>query len=259
MMRSGNPALRSDTFQVPGAQPIRVGNRAQSFGGSSDVMTLQGAVNKSAILLALVVGTAFFTWTQHFSGNSGFVQMATIGGALGGFVLALITIFKKTWAPVTAPLYALVEGLFVGGFSAVMEQMYPGIVIQGVFATMGVFVALLMAYKSKLIQATENFKLGVAAATGGIFLVYLATLILGFFNIQIPMIHEGGPIGIGFSLVVVVVAALNLVMDFDFIEDGAEKGAPKYMEWFAAFGLLVTLIWLYIEMLRLLAKTQQRD
>ena len=181
-----------------------------------------------------------------------------IGGAIGGFVVALITIFKKQWAAFTAPLYALLEGLFLGGFSAIFEAKYPGIVIQAVTLTFGTLFCLLLAYRSGLIKATENFKLGVVAATGGIALIYMATIFLGFFGVRMPFIHESGTIGIAFSLFVVVIAALNLVLDFDFIENGAARGAPKYMEWYAAFGLMVTLIWLYIEILRLLAKLRGR-
>ncbi|HST45904.1 MAG TPA: Bax inhibitor-1/YccA family protein, partial [Luteimonas sp.] len=164
----------------------------------------------------------------------------------------------KTWAPVTAPMYALVEGFFLGAISAMYNHMYNGIVLQAVMLTMGTLFALLFAYRSGLIKATENFKLGVVAATGGIALVYLATIVLGMFNINIPLIHESGLVGIGFSLVVIVIAALNLVLDFDFIETGAEQNAPKYMEWYGAFGLMVTLVWLYLEFLRLLSKLQSR-
>ncbi len=181
-----------------------------------------------------------------------------IGGAIGGLIVALVTVFKKTWAGITSPVYALLEGLFLGGISAIFEAQYPGIVIQAVALTFGTLFSLLLAYKSRLIKVTENFKLGVAAATGSIFLIYLANMLLGFFGIHMPFIHESGIIGIGFSLVVVVIAALNLVLDFDFIENGAASGAPKYMEWYAAFGLMVTLIWLYLEMLRLLAKLRSR-
>ena len=181
-----------------------------------------------------------------------------IGSAIGGFVLALITVFKKTAAPITAPLYALVEGVFLGVLSAMFEILYPGIVFQAVTLTFGTLLALLLAYKTGFIKATENFKLGVIAATGGIAIIYLATFVLGFFGINIPFIHGSGTFGIAFSVFVVIIAALNLVLDFDFIESGAERGAPSYMEWYAAFGLLVTLIWLYIEILRLLSKLRSR-
>ena len=168
------------------------------------------------------------------------------------------TIFKKDWSPITVPIYAVLEGLALGGVSAVYAHEYTGIVQQAIFLTFGIFFTLLFAYKTKVIKPTENFKLGVFAATGGIALIYMISIIMSFFGGEIPMIHESGPLGIGFSLFVVVIASLNLVMDFDFIEDGAAKGAPKYMEWYGAFGLLVTLIWLYLEILRLLAKLSSR-
>ena len=182
-----------------------------------------------------------------------------IGGLVLGLICAIVLMFKKTWAPVLTPAYALFEGLALGGISATFEVRFPGIVLQAVMATVGVFAALLFAYKTGMIRATENFKLGIVAATGGIGLIYLVGFVLSFFGMSIPLIHESGPIGIGFSLVVVVIASLNLVMDFDFIEEGAESGAPKYMEWYGAFGLTVTLVWLYLEMLRLLSKLQSRD
>ena len=169
------------------------------------------------------------------------------GGAIGGFVIAMVTVFKKEWSPVTAPLYALVEGFFLGAISAMFNHMYEGIVMQAVLLTFGTLFALLFAYRSGLIKATENFKLGVVAATGGIALVYLASIVLRMFGINMPFIHDSGLIGIGFSLFVIVIAALNLVLDFDFIETGVEKGAPRYMEWYGAFGLMVTPVWLYIE------------
>jgi uncharacterized YccA/Bax inhibitor family protein len=182
----------------------------------------------------------------------------TLIGAIGGFIVALLTIFKPQWSSVTAPIYSLLQGVFLGGISAYFESMYPGIVIQAVGLTFATCLGLLIAYRSGLIKATENFKSGVIAATGGIAIVYVVTIILGFFGIRVPYIHEGGLIGIGFSLFVVTVAALNLVLDFDFIEKGSQGGAPKFMEWYGAFGLMVTLIWLYIEILRLLTKLRQR-
>jgi uncharacterized YccA/Bax inhibitor family protein len=178
---------------------------------------------------------------------------------IGGLIAALVTIFKKSWAGITTPLYALFEGLVLGGLSAIFEAQFPGIVLQAVGLTFGTLFCLLLAYSTRLIRATENFKLGVVAATGAIALIYLASFVLRLFGINIPYIHDGGLIGIAFSLFVVVVAALNLVLDFDFIESGAANGAPKYMEWYGAFGLMVTLIWLYIEMLRLLSKLRSRN
>jgi uncharacterized YccA/Bax inhibitor family protein len=253
-MRSGNPALKESTFLDLGSGTV--------VSRAGEAMTLNGTVNKTGLLLLLTVMTAAFAWSQAFdaSGNlaAGF-NVYVWGGAIGGFVIAMVTVFKKEWAPVTAPLYALVEGFFLGAISAMFNHMYEGIVMQAVLLTFGTLFALLFAYRSGLIKATENFKLGVVAATGGIALVYLASIVLGFFGIQIPLIHESGIVGIGFSLFVVVIAALNLVLDFDFIETGVEQGAPKYMEWYGAFGLMVTLVWLYIEFLRLLAKLQSRD
>ena len=180
-------------------------------------------------------------------------------GFIGGLVLALVTMFKKEWSPVSAPLYAAFQGLALGGISVQYSYLYDGIVLQAVGLTMAIFTALLMAYTSGMIKATENFKLGITAATGGIALFYLFAMIAGMFGMNFPMIHGGGIIGIGFSLVVVVIAALNLVMDFDFIEEACERGAPKYMEWYAAFGLIVTLVWLYLEILRLLSKLNSRN
>ncbi len=247
-MRTANPALNSKTFQD-----------YSSRAGTVDSMTIQGTVNKTGILLCCLLLTAGWTWNMFYtSGNPAAVMPWMIGGAIGGFVVALITVFKKTAAPVTAPIYALLEGLFIGGISSTFEARYPGIVIQAVGLTFGTLFALLFAYKSGFIKATENFKLGVVAATGSIMLIYVASIVLGFFGIRVPFIHDSGPLGILFSLAVVVIAALNLVLDFDFIEHGAEQGAPKFMEWYAAFGLIVTLVWLYIEMLRLLAKLRSR-
>jgi uncharacterized YccA/Bax inhibitor family protein len=246
-MRTGNPTLTAETFA-----------RAGRAIDSTQAMTIQGTVNKTGILLILVLATAGYTWNLAFTSGAQAVNPYLWGGAIGGLVFALVTAFKPAWAMVTAPVYALLEGLFLGGISAFFEAMYPGIVLQAVGLSFGTLFALLLAYKSGVIKATENFKLGIVAATGGIFLVYMATMLLGFFGIPIPYIHGSGALGIAFSGFVVVIAALNLVLDFDFIESGAERGAPRYMEWYGAFGLMVTLIWLYIEILRLLAKLRDR-
>jgi uncharacterized YccA/Bax inhibitor family protein len=248
-MRTSNPALSSKTFD-------RFGSHTDIAQG---VMTVNGTVNKTALLLLIAMATAFYVWRMFFlSRNPASVTPWMLVGAIAGLIFAIVTAFKKQWAPVTAPIYAALEGLFLGGVSAFYEARFPGIVIQAVALTFGTAFALLMAYKSRIIRATENFKLGVAAATGGIFLLYLASFVLGFFGINIGFIHNSGPIGILFSIVVVVIAALNLVLDFDFIERGAEQGAPKFMEWYGAFGLMVTLVWLYLEILRLLGKTMSR-
>ena len=227
---------------------------------STQRMTLAGTVNKTGILLVLCLVTASFTWNIFFrSGDPAAVTGLLWIGLIGGLVLAMITIFKRQWAGITAPLYALAQGLALGGISAMFEAQYPGIVIQAVGGTFGTLAALLLCYQSGLIRATENFKLGIVAATGGIFFVYLISMIGGFFGFPIPFIHSAGPLGIGFSVVVVIIAALNLVLDFDFIETAAKRGAPKYLEWYGAFALMVTLVWLYLEILRLLSKLNSRD
>jgi len=248
-MRTGNPALGDNTFTA-------VGRVARA----DEAMTIQGTANKALLLLLCVLVTASWIWSTYYrTMNPQAVTPWVAVGAIAGFIVALVTVFKPTWAPVSAPLYALLEGLVIGGVSALFEAQFPGIVIQAVGLTFGTCLALLLAYKSGLIRATENFKMGVVAATGGIALFYLLTIVLGFFGIRIPLLYANGWVGIGFSLFVVIIAALNLVLDFDFIEQGAARGAPKYMEWYGAFGLMVTLIWLYLEMLRLLAKLRSRD
>lgn len=244
-MRTGNPILRDDTFA--GHQEL-----------TGKEMTLTGTVNKTAILLALTLITALWVWNNYFQlQDPAAVQPYMLGGLIGGLIFGFITIFAKKAAPFTAPLYALCEGLFLGGISAFYDIRYPGVVIQAVALTFGTLACLLVAYRSGLIRATENFKLGVVAATGAIALLYLVNFVMGFFGHSMGFIHESGTVGILFSLVVVVVAALNLVLDFDFIEQGVARRSPKYMEWYAAFGLLVTLIWLYLEMLRLLSKLRR--
>jgi uncharacterized YccA/Bax inhibitor family protein len=245
-MRTANPALNDKTF-----------TRFGPMTGDEGVMSVGGTVNKTSFLLLLLVAAASWTWYQAGTGDSS-LPLLMIGGAIGGLIVALLTVFKQRWSPFTAPLYALLEGLFLGGVSAIANTAYPGIVIQAVALTFGALFCLLLAYRSGLIRATENFKLGVVAATGAVALFYLASFVLGFFGIQVPLIHDNGWWGIAFSLVVVVIAALNLVLDFDFIEHGAAHGAPRYMEWYAGFGLLVTLIWLYLEILRLLMKLYSR-
>ncbi|MGD9020017.1 MAG: Bax inhibitor-1/YccA family protein [Desulfuromonadales bacterium] len=242
-MRTSNPMMKESVF-------------TQTVTGAG-TMTLQGAVNKTIALLALVVIGASYSWNLFYNQGPEAVQPWMIGGLVGGLVFAMITIFKATWAPKTAPVYAVLEGLALGGISAFFEARFPGIVIQAVGLTFGTLFALLFAYKARLIRATENFKLGVFAATGGIAVVYLISFVGRMFGWQMPVIHESGPMGILFSLFVVVVAALNLVLDFDFIERG-DGVAPRYMEWYAAFGLILTLVWLYLELLRLLSKLRER-
>jgi uncharacterized YccA/Bax inhibitor family protein len=253
-LRSGNPALSADTFRGP----------SRVVGANSGVMTVQGTVNKTGLSLLILMATATWTWNLASGGpmateyNPAAAAPWTMVGAIGGFIVAMVTIFKKEWAPATAPAYAALEGLALGGISVAFESRYPGIASQAVFLTFGTLGALLLAYRSGLIKATENMKLGIVAATGGIALIYLVSFVMSFFGTSIPLIHSSGTFGILFSVAVVTVAALNLVLDFDFIEQGAEAGAPKYMEWYGAFGLMVTLVWLYMEILRLLSKLQER-
>lgn len=238
-LRSGNPVLTKSTF-----------NRGLDV---SETMTINGTVNKTAISLFLLIGTGYFTFDV-------INPIILIVCGIGGFITAIVTVFKKQWAPITVPIYAILEGGLLGGVSYMYNSMYNGIVTDAIFLTVGILLSLLFAYRSGLIKPTENFKLGIFAATGGIAIVYIINMVMGFFgsSMGVMQIDNASPMSIGFSVVVVIIAALNLVLDFDFIEEGAESGAPKYMEWYGAFGLLVTLIWLYLEILRLLAKLNSR-
>jgi uncharacterized YccA/Bax inhibitor family protein len=242
--RTSNPALNEKAFQGQ----VALG----------DAMTLQGTVNKTGLLLLCVVATSAWTWGLAHSPTPEAAIPWMMGGLFGGLITAFVTIFKKNWAPLTAPLYALLEGLVLGGISAIFEKSYPGIATQAVGLTFGTLFVMLFAYKTGVIRATQGFKLGVIAATGGIAVFYLIAMVLGFFHVNVGILYSSSPWGIAFSLFVVVIAALNLVLDFDMIETGARMGAPKYMEWYGAFGLMVTLIWLYLEILRLLARARRR-
>lgn len=242
--RSGNPALTANTFTSDRVAP------------GVESMTLAGTVNKTALSLAILTLAAGYVWGRGPENPR--LGMWVLVSSIAGLVVMLATVYKHAWAPYTTPLYAVLEGVVLGGVSVLANAAYPGIVVQAVFLTFGTLGALLVAYRSGLIQVTQNFRLGVVAATGGIFLVYVVSLALSFFGVSVPVIHSNGLIGILFSIGVVVLAALNLVLDFDFIEQGVTRGAPKYMEWYGAFGLLVTLVWLYLEILRLLSKLQSR-
>jgi uncharacterized YccA/Bax inhibitor family protein len=260
-LETGNPAFRADSFR-----------QARGEGLSTGAMTIQGAAVKTLILVGILLAAAAFTWSQclhavtgEFSGqtvtrfepNSSVYAFLMIG-LIGGFIVSLITIFSPRSSPVTAPLYAGLEGLALGGISAMFEYRYPGIVLNAVGLTVGTLVVMLFAYASGVLRATPKFTIGVIAATGAVCLVYFVDLILGFFGIHVPFVNDNGPIGIAISGVIVVIAALNLILDFGQVERGAAYGAPKYMEWYCGFGLLVTLVWLYLEILRLLAKLQSR-
>jgi uncharacterized YccA/Bax inhibitor family protein len=254
LIKTSNPALSDKTFQ---------GLSGSGYGGAIDAtsrMTLSGTVNKTGVLLLCAFATAAWTWhTFTLSRDMADVAPMLMVGVFGGFICALVTIFKKEWSPITAPIYALLEGLFLGGISAVFDFRYPGIAIQAVGLTFGTLFVLLIAYSSGMIKVTDKMRLGIVAATGGIALFYLLEMVLGFFGFHFVAINGSGFIGIAFSLFVCAIAALNLVLDFDFIERGVNSGAPKYMEWYGAFGIMVTLVWLYLEILRLLSKLRSRN
>jgi len=248
IFKSGNPTLNEKTFQsaivVHGA----------------DAMTERGAINKFFFLFLMVMASAAFTWKAFYDGKNIFPWI--IGSAIAGLIVAFVTVFKKEWSSYTAPIYGLLEGVVLGGISATYNNVFaktaPGIVMQAVLLTFGAVIAMFLLYRFRIIKATEKFKSIIFVATAGIAIFYLLAIVLGMFNIDIAFIHEGSTLGIVFSLVVVAVAALNLILDFDMIEQGAAKGAPKYMEWYGAFALLVTIVWLYLEILRLLAKMSSR-
>jgi uncharacterized YccA/Bax inhibitor family protein len=242
--RSGNPTLNERV--LTGGVPA-----------TGDVMTVQGTIDKTAVLLVLAFVAAAASWVLGTAGGAGIGGWA-LGAALAGLVVAIATFVRPQWSPFTAPLYALLEGVFLGLVSMVFEASYPGIATQAVALTFGVLGAMLLVYRTGLIKVTQRFRAGVAAATLAIFATYLVSLVLGLFGVRVPLLNDASPLGILISLAIVVVAALNLVLDFDLIERGASAGAPRYMEWYAAFGLLVTLVWLYLELLRLLAKLRER-
>jgi uncharacterized YccA/Bax inhibitor family protein len=243
-MATANPAMNEAVYRRAG----------RAFAASS-VMTLQGTVLKTGFLLLVLVAAAGYTWSQAIAGSP-LTYGLLMGGAIGGFVTALLTIFVPKVSPFTAPVYAAAEGLLLGAISAAFEARYHGIAIQAVGLSVGVLTIMLSVYGTGIIRVTDKFRIGVVAATGAIALVYLVDIVVSFFGAHLPFIHESGWVGIGFSLAVVVIAALNLVLDFDFIERGVQLEAPKYMEWYGGFSLLVTLVWMYLEILRLLAKVQ---
>ena len=245
LFKTSNPALNENTFD--GRVAI-----------AGEAMTLQGTVNKTGVLLLCVVITSAWTWGIAHSQAPEAALPWMMGGLVGGLVFALVTIFKKEWSPITAPVYALCEGLVLGGISALLERTYPGIAIQAMGLTFGVTAVMLMLYRTGVLRATPKFTVGVVAATGGILVVYMVDLVLGMFGRHVPLLNSAGPLGIGVSAVIVIIAALNLILDFDFVETGVHARAPKYMEWYGAFGIMVTLVWMYMEILRLLSKVRQR-
>jgi len=241
--KSKNPALKEDLFQ----------RSHESVG--TETMTIQGTVNKIAFLGVITFVSALFTWNVYMdSTNPASISGFVWGGFAVGFILAIIISFKKKSAKILAPLYAVAKGLAIGGISAMYASLYEGIVFQALMLTFGILFSLLLIYRMGWIKVTENFKLMVASATMGIMLLYLVSFVMSMFGMEVSFMHDNSLLSIGISLFIVGIAAFNLVVDFDFIENGEENGAPKWMEWYAAFGLLVTLIWLYIEILRLLSK-----
>ncbi len=246
-MKTGNPAftMAGDVFQDWAYADRR-----------ASTMTVAGTAYKALGLLIILTVTAAISWTQVNNATlSGGLMM---GALIGGLILGFATVFKPTWAPITAPLYAACEGFFLGALSNLFNQRYPGIATQAVSLTFATLFVMLLIYGTRLIRVTDGLIRAVVAATGAIALVYLVTIVLGFFGVSVPFIFGSGPIGIAFSLFVVGLAAFNLLLDFDFIENQSRAGAPKHLEWYGAFGLMVTLIWLYLEILRLLAKLQDR-
>lgn len=242
-MNSGNPTLSADKFREAARQ--RTGSKR---------MTIDGTLNRIFMLFVLLLGTSILSWNLSPTAQKGAIAI----GGLGGLILALVTVFKQEWAPVTAPLYALMEGLMVGAVSYMCQAVYQGIVLQAVGLTLGILAVMLILYRARIIKVTQKFRFAVVAATGGIALVYMVSIGMQLFGgMQMPYLHSSGPVGIGISLFIVGVAALNLTLDFDLIERGAESDAPKYMEWYGAFALMVTIIWLYLEILRLLMKIRE--
>jgi uncharacterized YccA/Bax inhibitor family protein len=251
LVKSSNPALSERIFQ-------------KEYSATNEVMTVNGTVNKTALSLLLVIAGALFTWNKFFNAASPEAAMPAVLpylviGGIGGLITALVTVFRPRSSAISTPVYAVLEGLLLGGISALFESMYPGIVMRAVLLTLAVFMAMLFLYRSGIIKVTRKFMMGVFAATAGIAIVYLGSFIAGLFGVEAGFLYGNSNFSIIFSLVVVTVAALNLVLDFSFIEEAAGSGAPKYMEWYGAFGLIVTLVWLYLEILRLLSKIASRE
>lgn len=257
-MIGSNPALSEDTFSFPVEE---LDNR--------NVMTMQGTAFRALTLVGVCVVAASITWGMAFKHGFDTAMPWAMGGGIAAFVIALITCFKPQFSPVTGLLYAITKGLFLGAISAFYEAsfgtnngqatIYSGIVFQAVSLTFGVLAVMLTLYATRIIRVTDKLRVAVCAAAGAICLAYLANFVLGFFGTSMPYIHSSGPIGIGISLAIVGVASFMLLLDFDMIENGVKTGAPKYMEWYGGFALLVTLAWLYLEILRLLAKLRSND
>ena len=248
LFKSGNPALNEKMFTGTVTLP------------QEGTMTEKGTLYKFGIMTLLLLAAASFTWKAAAEGKN--VVPWMFGGLIVGFILAMVAVFKKQWSPFLAPVYALAEGVFLGAISSYYNNAFaevaPGLVMQAVGLTFAVVIGIFLLYQFGIIKATQQFRAIIVTATAGVALFYLFAIVLRMFGIQMPLIHESSTLGIIFSLVVVGIAALNLILDFGLIEKGAQNGAPKYMEWYAAFGLMVTIVWLYIEILRLLSKIAGR-
>ena len=254
LFKSGNPALSEKRFRDTILDDVVVSHE--------NAMTVKGTLQKFGFLMIMVLGTSFYSWKEFAEGGN--VMPLILIGGFGGLILAIVLAFKKEWSPYLAPAYALLEGLFVGAISAYYSAAFaakaPNIIINAVGLTLGTAVAMYLLYSFKIIKATEKFKSIIITATTGIAIFYIIVLVMrGFGYDNMTFLHEGSMLGIGFSLFVVAIAALNLILDFDMVEKGTEMGAPKYMEWYGAFGLLVTIVWLYLEILRLLSKLNSRN
>lgn len=252
LFKSSNPTLTQKIFD----------KNSTMEAGAQGVMSVRGTMNKFGFMLLMLLGGAFYTWNLYQTGNPGDMKTLMLVGLFGGLIAAFAIIFKPTWAPYVAPAYGLLEGLALGGISAMMNDMfqksYPGLVMQAVGLTFGVAIAMFLLYSFRIIRATEKFKSMIFSATLGIGIFYLITIVAGFFGVSMPFMTDSSPLGIGISLFIVAIAALNLIIDFDMIEQGAAQGAPKFMEWYGAFGLMVTMVWLYMEILRLLSRFAKR-
>ena len=252
-MNSQNPFFKNKSFSPTSAVARDVDNNVIDY---NDTMTVSGTINKGFLMLILLIASAAITWSMTFTGYNPMVL--TIGGAIAGFVLVLIASFKPQYSTFLAPGYAIFEGLFIGGISAIFEAMYPGIVIQAVGATFVTFIVCFALYKYEVVKVTEQFKSIVIASTLAIATYYVISWLLSMFTSFQPVHYGNSWMSIGISVFVIVIAAMNLFLDFDQIEKGAQQKLPKYMEWFGAMGLMITLVWLYIEFLRLLSKLSKK-
>jgi uncharacterized YccA/Bax inhibitor family protein len=267
--RNSNPALNEKAFQrvaetdagwAAGTDQLPTHAPPRASDTDTDTMTVSGTVWATAALLVLVVAAGVYGWNSvDVTSESVSLPGWVIPVALAGFGVAILTVFKPDLARFTSPVYALLEGAFLGAISGLYNAAYDGIVVQAVGLTIGVFAVMLFLYGTRIVKVTEKLRMGIIAATGAVMLVYVANLLLSMFDAEVPFLHDTGPLGIGISLVIVGIAAFNLLLDFDFVERGVAAGAPRKTEWYAAFGLLVTIVWLYLELLRLLAKLQSRD